>query len=1450
MPTKTDRILSYLPDTFRVLPRPSALYSVADAFGNELLLAENSLAAVMLAHWVDHADRGAEFVDDLARIAALYGLAPRGDEDVEEFREHLKRYVRTFLEGTVTAQGILRVTAEALGLRIADAYADMDTWWTRSGDALVTVEPSGSDAAGLLFGVDAAVVTGRPLQAASITGTVDLSAGVDLRGASVLRLKVDAGMPVDMDLAPHIGDLSAATLPEIEDAINTLLGVTIASHDGRYLTLTSPTEGSASRLEAQDIPGDAVPRLLGLPPRQYQGMAASAAKMTGTADLRAGVDLSEMRYLRLVVDGAYIAEIDCAGASPAATTVNEVVEKINAALGIAVATHDGYSLTLTSPSTGFTSSITLQPPAAQDATEQLFGAVERFHIGRDAQPATAMGNKDLGHGVDLSSRSRVRIQVGDLAAVTVNCAGANPAQTRVSEIIAALNASLGPGLASHDGRFVRLVSPSAGPASNLAFEPLPADEDATEIIFGIGARICNGGSATHARLAGATDLSAGVNLWGHHVLRVGLDGNAPREVDLWQGAPDPHAATLDEIATALNVALGSGAATHDGQHLILVSPTVGTASRITLEPVTVTRRRRFVSRAFITDEATQAIFGFIRREAQGTFATPARIIGSVDINRGVDLRQGSFLRIGLDGLPPRDIDCAARSPRPRAAMPEEIVAAINAAFGYDIASYDGRRLVLTSPSTGAGSRIAFELSRGADALDELLGHAPAVFRGQDATSVQFTGTPDLSGGIDLGAVDKIKIGVDGAPAVEITCTGNDPVRVTLNEIVMAINVALGAVIARHDGKHLILASPSTGTGSRIAFEMPAGSDATHALFGISPPRYYHGSDAIKARVTGIKDLSAGTGPDLGVVRFLRIAHDGQAAKDIDCAARAADPAHATLDEITAAINEVLGPSMATHDGKHLVLFSSVAGGGARLELLPYTAGDARSRLLGTIPEVTTGSDPAPAVITGETDLLTPVNLGERRILRLSVDGGRAMDIDVAGAAPAMTFLDEIVNRINAVFPGLASATEDDRLRLISPTAGEASHLEVLPLRALELIEYPPTPAAYPPAGDPPHTLRHSDRWVVNNEGAANAELEIEFIAPHGTVGPAFASLATGQCVRIETVILPGQRVRLWRNFEGELHAEIIAIDGVVYSVSASHIVTDPPVQGLGDSATLMLPRGRSGWIYLDCHAARFDDARFNRARFSGGLCLERAVFDISHFVRTPPEYEAAVFAPESLSDPPVEIRFHWAHHQPGALVVNLPADLPERFGGRFDQVRFALADDAPESYAGVVAEPLTDPNHLETRINASSHLIEVEVVPRAPIGWQAVTIPFRRPRVYTLTGGRDGAQARLYLAEKDVPGIIELRARQPGEWGNGIAVSVRKAGSARFDVTVNYEGARFESARKIVFAGRLLEPDEVALPALIEDLLKPNPIGVVHAKAAGIRVDVSRDNTQFERMDE
>src|SRR5258708_39941542 len=162
MPNKTDRILSYLPSAFQTSPGPPALFALVDACGGELRKAENSLAAVRSLHWVDLADKNAAQLHDLGRIptsvpleapdvellalakgtfdglAGLYGLTPREDESVEAFRDHLKRYVRTFIEGTVAVQGVLRVAAEALGLLIADSYDELDTWWKRSAPELTT----------------------------------------------------------------------------------------------------------------------------------------------------------------------------------------------------------------------------------------------------------------------------------------------------------------------------------------------------------------------------------------------------------------------------------------------------------------------------------------------------------------------------------------------------------------------------------------------------------------------------------------------------------------------------------------------------------------------------------------------------------------------------------------------------------------------------------------------------------------------------------------------------------------------------------------------------------------------------------------------------------------------------------------------------------------------------------------------------------------------------------------------------------------------------------------------------------------------------------------------------------------------------------------------------------------------------------------------------------------
>lgn len=765
MPTKTERILSLLPGTFRPATAASTLHAVADAFGRELLAAENSLAAIMQAHWVDLADWKEEELRDLALLAALYGLAPRPDESVEEFREHLKRYVRTFLQGTVTVQGMLRVTAEALNLHIADAYAEMETWWTR---------------------------------------------------------------------------------------------------------------------------------------------------------------------------------------------------KIN--------------------------------------------------------PLTAS---------------------------------------------AAENA------------------------------------------------------------------------------------------------------------------------------------------------------RRFVTRAAITDEAASALCGFIRREARGQAATPARVLGSVDLRRGVDLSTARYLRLTLDAGPAVEIDCAGA--RPRATMPAEIVDAINAQAGAEIASL-------------------------------------------------------------------------------------------------------------HEGRFLALTSPTAGEESRIAIGLPM------------------------------------SGPD------------------------------------------------------------------------------ARVTLLGKeVPTITKGAPPTRATLEGDVTLRGPVDLSQRALLRLAIDAAPPVDIAVAGAAPDRTFLDEVVAAINAVLPGVASETEEHRLRLQSPTAGPESRIAVLPLRYLELIEYPARPER-----SGPHTLRHGERLRLVNQGAAGVFAAVEIAAPHGIYGPLLANFATGWAVRVTEMLRPGEHLHLRRAAEGGLCAEIHTAEGDARPVVAENLHALPLAAAVAPAdAALFLPCGVVEWRYADCGGSRFDAARFDApdGAFAGGVCRMAGLFDISRLEDDPACAGQTVFGARDAVSAPVNITVHWAHHERGACVIHLPADLPPRFGGRFDSARFSKPGAAPEIYPEVVTEPETDADYLVTQVNARSTLVVAEKVASVPLGWAPVVMPFRKPRALTL--GNEAAPARLYLTEKGFDGYIELRAVKPGAWGNAITVAARYAGPARFELTIAFTGGRFENARRVVLGG-----DSEALPPQTAALLKPGPVGVLQAKAAGVRVAVTRETVR------
>ena len=86
----------------------------------------------------------------------------------------------------------------------------------------------------------------------------------------------------------------------------------------------------------------------------------------------------------------------------------------------------------------------------------------------------------------------------------------------------------------------------------------------------------------------------------------------------------------------------------------------------------------------------------------------------------------------------------------------------------------------------------------------------------------------------------------------------------------------------------------------------------------------------------------------------------------------------------------------------------------------------------------------PAIYTANQDLSLGINLSTRYLLRLNVDGGPAIEIDIRGFNPAQTFVPEIVEKINIAF-GFQYARaifEDTVIQLVSPSFGLSSSIGI------------------------------------------------------------------------------------------------------------------------------------------------------------------------------------------------------------------------------------------------------------------------------------------------------------------------------------------------------------------------------------------------------------------------
>ena len=803
-------------------------------------------------------------------------------------------------------------------------------------------------------------------------------------------------------------------------------------------------------------------------------------------------------------------------------------------------------------------------------------------------------------------------------------------------------------------------------------------------------------------------------------------------------------------------------------------------------------------------------------------------------------------------------------------------------------------------------------SRIDDAAIVVFGFHAAAAQGDATSSATVTGSGEIPATMDSRQHRFVNLTVDAATTtIDLQQGGPNPARITREEVVKTMNQAFAphVVAALVDvvengltRRAVEITSPTTGVESRVAVA-PLPLHAPTIVEGRFVSRAMVTDEAAQSILGFVKRESSGTpaesfvletdldtdksldltrGRDLREQNLLNISVDGAPAFQVDCAG---DRPRATLiQEVVDKINDAAAtqglPPIAFAVGRGIQLTSPTQGAEGRIELRPTEPPqrNAIDLLFGAAPKQTAGIAAAPATIVGDKSILRTVDLSQRPKLRLSVNRSVPVDINVAGTRPAETSLDEVIDAINAVYPNMASRTDQDQLKLSVPAGETATRLAVLPLRHIDLIEYPhaaKTQFVEIPDRDD-GAPRHGDSWDIENSGICEVFSSISIESPSGTFGPAIVNHTLGFIARIMSVVDIGERVSLSADASGKLLATHFKKneDDVLVPEEVDVTVTrlddrgaKPDSQTVRPYATILtLPRGKSRWSYADCYASRFDLARFaskdatSGARFAGGLCRDRGIIDASPFENAagtaPPENIATVFASEVSAEPGVNVRFDWCSCDAGAVIVNLPADLSDRFGGRFNVARFGKARGQDSSgnkaisnggsanrnfIKSAVTEPAEAPNSLLQLIpsvgstDVEDVLVTSSEIPIVPIGFEATRLPFRKPKF--LTGGAESTPARLYLSEAGRPGFILLEAREAGTWGNQIYVTAHQSGPAMYDVEISFDGARFESARSIVRG----EP----LKAANRSILQPGKVGVLQAKAAGIRADVTRNRAQL-----
>lgn len=107
---KTLEILKYFPNFFQAMDEGKLLYHVVDSIASKVREIENDMIGIMKSHWI----KAVEDIDDLEKIAAIYGIEREDYEDINQFRTKIEDIIRLYLAGLGTVPSVIEFIAIAL----------------------------------------------------------------------------------------------------------------------------------------------------------------------------------------------------------------------------------------------------------------------------------------------------------------------------------------------------------------------------------------------------------------------------------------------------------------------------------------------------------------------------------------------------------------------------------------------------------------------------------------------------------------------------------------------------------------------------------------------------------------------------------------------------------------------------------------------------------------------------------------------------------------------------------------------------------------------------------------------------------------------------------------------------------------------------------------------------------------------------------------------------------------------------------------------------------------------------------------------------------------------------------------------------------------------------------------------------------------------------------------